>query len=83
MRRLDYILIAQTLAQALNECRTEPVSGVILTIKQFADNLYIDNANFYKQLFIDNIMLYTVNERAQRALEQLKASYELVEVSEF
>lgn len=83
MRRLDYVLVAQTLAQALNECRREPISGVILTIKQFADNLYIDNANFDKQLFIDNIALYCVNERAQRALQTLKTSYELVEVTEF
>jgi Glu-tRNA(Gln) amidotransferase subunit E-like FAD-binding protein len=73
MRRLDYVLVAQTLAQALNECRREPVSGVVLTIQQFADVLYIDNKNFSKEQFIDNIMLYTVNERGQRALEVLKA----------
>lgn len=83
MRRLDYVLVAQTLAQALNECRTEPISGVMLTIKQFADNLYIDNANFSKEQFIDNIALYCVNERAQRALATLKTSYELVDVREF
>ena len=83
MRRLDYVLVAQTLAQALNEYRREPVSGVILTIKQFADNLYIDNANFSKEQFIDNIALYCVNERGERALEQLKAEYEPQEVTVF
>lgn len=83
MRPSTYRFMAQTLAQALNECRTEPISGVVLTIKQFADNLYIDNANFSKQQFIDNIALYTVNERAGRALATLKTSYELVEVTEF
>jgi hypothetical protein len=82
MRRLDYILIAQTLAQAYNECRTEPIRGITLTVEQFANNLYIDNKNFDKLQFIDNIMLYTVNERGQRALEQLKAQLtpETVEV---
>jgi hypothetical protein len=83
MRRLDYVLVAQTLAQALNECRTEPVSGVVLTIKQFADVLYIDNKNFSKEQFIDNIMLYTVNERGQRALEVLKADLVPQEIEVF
>lgn len=73
MRRLDYILIGQTLAQAYNEARTEPIRGITLTVEQFANNLYIDNKGFDKLMFIDNILLYTVNERGQRALEQLKA----------
>lgn len=82
MRRTDYILIAQTLAQALNECRREPVSGVILTIEQFADNLSIDNIAFNKQQFIDNIALYTINERGQDSLKTLKNKYQLTTVKE-
>lgn len=83
MRRLDYILVAQTLAQAYNEARTEPIRGITLTVQQFADNLYIDNANFDKRMFIDNIALYCVNERGGRALEQLRAEYEPQEVTVF
>lgn len=70
MRRTDYILVSQTLAQALNECRTEPISGVILTIEQFMDNLAIDNLNFDRLQFLENILDCTVNERGVMALNK-------------
>ncbi len=73
MTRHDYELVAASLAQAYNEARTEPIRGITLTVEQFAHNLYIDNKGFDKVMFIDNILLYTVNERGARALEQLKA----------
>lgn len=75
MRRTDYILVTQTLAQALNEARHEPVSGIVLTIAQFADNLAIDNRNFDKLLFLDNIMALVVNERGVAGVQLLKDNY--------
>jgi hypothetical protein len=77
MRRLDYLLIEQTLAQALNECRTEPISGVMLTIEQFMDNLSIDNKAFNKLMFLHNIRAYVVNERGVRALDKRIEQLEL------
>lgn len=85
MRVGDYQLISQTLAQALNECRTEPVAGVILTIKQFGLTLAADNPNFSKLRMASDIQLYTVNPRAFDALNSLRNEYllELPEVTEF
>jgi len=75
MRRTDYILVTQTLAQALNEARHEPVSGIVLTIEQFADNLSIDNRAFDKLLFLKNIAELTVNERGREAVTKLLNDY--------
>lgn len=75
MRRTDYILVTQTLAQALNEARHEPISGIVLTIMQFADNLSIDNRNFDKLLFLDNILALVVNERGAAGVKLLKDNY--------
>ena len=75
MRRTDYILVTQTLAQALNEARHEPISGIVLTIMQFADNLAIDNRNFDKLLFLDNILALVVNERGAAGVQLLKDNY--------
>lgn len=78
MRRTDYNLVAIGLAQALNECRTEPVSGVILAIDALAEVLERDNPNFDKVLFVQTIELYTlmpVLERASDKLQALKDKY--------
>lgn len=85
MRRTDYILVSQTLAQALNECRTEPVSGVILTIRQFLNNLRIDNRNFEPLQMLLDIQDMVVDERGAVAVDKLINEYEreLVEVTEF
>jgi len=84
MRRTDYILVSQTLAQALNECRHEPVSGVILTIRQFLDNLRIDNRNFEPLQMLLDIQGMVVNERGAVAIDKLineySASVPIVEV---
>ena len=74
-RRGGYVLVAQTLAQALNECRTEPVSGVILTIRQFIDNLRIDNRNFEPLQMLLDIQGMVVNERGADAIAKLIAEY--------
>jgi hypothetical protein len=85
MRRTDYILISQTLAQALNECRREPVSGVILTIRQFIDNLRIDNRNFEPLQMLLDIQGMVVNERGADAIAKLitECSAAVPEVTEF
>lgn len=75
MRVGDYQLISQTLAQALNECRREPVSGVVLTIMQFADTLSADNPHFSKLRMIDDIQALTINVRAFDALHSLHNEY--------
>lgn len=88
MRRTDYNLVAIGLAQALNECRTEPVSGVILAIDALAEVLERDNRAFNPVLFIETIELYTllpVLDRAADKLNELKDKYSKVtiEVKEF
>lgn len=85
MTRRDYELITQTLAQAINECRYEPIVGVIVTIEQFAANLAADNRNFSKLQMIDNIQAMNVNPRATDAIHALHNKYlaELPEVVEF
>lgn len=78
MRRTDYNLVAIGLAQALNECRTEPVSGVILAIDALSEVLERDNPNFNPVLMIETIELYTlipVLERASDKLQALKDKY--------
>ena len=78
MRRLDYNLVAIGLAQALNECRTEPVSGVVLAIDAMCEVLERDNRAFDKVLFVETIELYTllpVLDRAQDKLNKLKDKY--------
>lgn len=88
MRRLDYNLVAIGLAQALNECRTEPVSGVVLAIDSMCEVLERDNRNFDPVLMIETIELYTllpVLDRAADKLNKLKDKYRSVpvEVMEF
>jgi hypothetical protein len=80
-----YQLISQCLAQALNECRTEPISGVMLTIRQFGAVLSADNPSFDKLRMVDDLQLYVVNPRAFDALTALRNEYlsELPEVKEF
>lgn len=75
MRRTDYILVTQTLAQALNEARHEPISGIVLTIMQFADTLSADNPHFSKLRMIDDIQALTINVRAFDALHSLHNEY--------
>lgn len=87
-RRSSYNLIAIGLAQALNECRTEPVSGVILAIDALAEVLERDNRNFDRVLFVQTIELYTllpVLDRAADKLNALKDKYskEPITVKEF
>lgn len=78
-------MISQCLAQALNECRTEPISGVMLTIRQFGAVLSADNPSFNKLRMVDDLQLYVVNPRAFDALASLRNEYlsELPEVKEF
>lgn len=85
MRRTDYMLISQTLAQAMNECRREPLSGVVLTIRQFADNLRIDNRNFEPLQMLLDIESMVVGERQRDAIQDLITEYsrEVEEVSVF
>lgn len=78
MRRTDYNLVAIGLAQALNECRTEPVSGVVVAIDAMCDVLGRDNRAFDPVLMIETIELYTlypVLDRAQDKLNKLKDKY--------
>lgn len=78
MRRTDYNLVAIGLAQALNECRTEPVSGVVLAIDAMCEVLERDNRNFNPVLMIETIELYTlfpVLDRASDKLNKLKDKY--------
>lgn len=78
MRRSDYNLVAIGLAQALNECRHEPVSGVVLAIDAMCEVLERDNRNFNPILMIETIELYTlypVLDRAADKLNKLKDKY--------
>lgn len=88
MRRSDYNLVAIGLAQALNECRTEPVSGVVLAIDAMCEVLGRDNRAFNAVLMIETIELYTlypVLDRAGDKLNKLKDKYGAVaaDVREF
>ena len=85
MRRADYVLISQTLAQAMNEARREPLSGIVLTIRQFADNLRIDNRNFEPVQMLLDIETMVVGERQRTAIGDLITEYgaEVPEVTEF
>ncbi len=88
MRRSDYNLVAIGLSQALNECRREPVSGVILAIDSMCEVLGRDNPNFNPLLMVQTIEMYTllpVLERAGDKLDELKDKYSRVpaEITEF
>jgi hypothetical protein len=88
MRRGSYNLVAIGLAQALNECRTEPVAGVVQAIDAMCEVLANDNRNFDPVLMIETIELYTlipVLDRASDKLNKLKDKYsrEVVEVGVF
>lgn len=88
MRRTDYNLVAIGLAQALNECRTEPVSGVVLAIDAMCEVLERDNSNFSPVLMIQTIEMYTllpVLDRAGDKLEALKDKWAAapIEIREF
>lgn len=85
MTRRDYQLIAETLAQAVNECRYIPVAAVAVVIEQFADNLQADNPRYNKLQLVEEIQSMNTNVRAIDMLSELKNKYllELPEVMEF
>lgn len=85
MKRHDYNLIAQTLAQALNECKYVPVAGVGIAIEQFGAALKADNPRFSELQMLNDIYSMIVNPRALdmvRALIDVKMA-ELPAVTEF
>jgi hypothetical protein len=88
MRRTDYNLVAIGFAQALNECRNEPVAGVVLAIESMCEVLANDNRNFDPVLMVETIELYTLIPVLERAGDKLNAlkhrfSSKLIEVQEF
>lgn len=85
MTRKDYNLIAQTLAEAVNDCKYTPVMGVIVAIDCFAVNLHNDNPSYNKLQLVDDIQAMNVNPRAVDALQALRNKYlaELPAVVEF
>ena len=85
MTRRDYNLIAETLAQAVNECRYVPVAGVGVAIEQFASNLQADNANYNKLQLINEVQAMNTNVRAIEMLQNIRNKYlaELPEVMDF
>ena len=85
MTRRDYNLIAETLAQALNECHYMPVASVGVVIEQFARNLQADNPRYNKLQLVSEIQAMNVNVRAIEMLSELRNKYlaELPAVMEF
>ncbi len=85
MTRKDYQLIADTLAQSINECQYIPVAGLGVAIEQFAINLQNDNANYSKLQLINDIQAMNVNVRAIDMISNIRNKYlaELPEVKEF
>jgi hypothetical protein len=85
MTRRDYQLIAETLAQAVNECRYLPVAGVGVAIEQFGTNLSAENNRYSKLQLIDDIQAMNVNPRAVDMISEIRNRWllELPEVTEF
>ena len=85
MTRRDYQLIAETLAQAVNECRYLPVAGVGVAIEQFGANLSAENSRYSKLQLIDDIQAMNVNPRAVDMISEIRNRWllELPEVKEF
>lgn len=85
MTRRDYQLIAETLAQAVNECRYLPVAGVGVAIEQFGANLSAENNRYSKLQLIDDIQAMNVNPRAVDLISEIRNRWllELPEVTEF